>query len=154
MVAKNTHHSFLFFCRFFRSLEMFSYRGQDFEATMSVLLEDFWDSCTPSSSSKAFFCSNPRTKTWFSRKETQWIKKRQRWSIMKMCLKLRTLEKWQSGKNIQILNLFYFRRREKSYLSFLDFLLLVKDWDRSGVSIVFGFIIRPFVVFHRTKILY
>ena len=70
---------------------------------------------------------------------------------MKMCLKLRPLEKLQSGKNIQILILFYFRRREKSNFSFLDFLLLVKDWDRSGVSIVFGFIIRPFVVFHRTK---
>ena len=41
VVAKNTHYSFLFFCRFFGSLEMFSYRGQDFEATMSVLLEDF-----------------------------------------------------------------------------------------------------------------
>ena len=40
-VAKNTHHSFLFFCRFFGSLEMFLYRGQDIEATMSVLLEDF-----------------------------------------------------------------------------------------------------------------
>ena len=70
---------------------------------------------------------------------------------MKMCLKLRPLEKLQSGKIYKFYFSFIFEEERNPIFLFLIFLLLVKDWDRSGVSIVFGFIIRPFVVFHRTK---